>query len=128
MRVITIKPRNGDRDFGEVAVIDVEKPASLETWQALVGGYIQAVPTSIFGCSMLIDEEGKMKGYERNVAATRLVPGLMPGDTIVGTAVLVGTSHGGDFSEPPESAFLSFGIRSKDDRRTRVLTARDRLD
>lgn len=62
---------------------------TLEEAQAFVGGYVEAISLED-GRLMLINEEGKFEGLERNDAATvlALMAGIAPEDCIVGAAVL----------------------------------------
>ncbi len=69
---------------------------ALEELHALVGGWIEVVYLPD-GRLMVIDEEGKLKGYSRNEKATRLAASrLFPGDYIAGTAVLVSLQEMGE--------------------------------
>lgn len=69
---------------------------SLEELHALVGGWIEVVYLPD-GRLMVIDEEGKLKGYPRNEQATRLAAGrLFAGDYIAGTAVIVSLQEMGE--------------------------------
>jgi hypothetical protein len=71
---------------------------SLEELQSIVGGYIEVVRT-VDGRWMVIDEEGKLKGKELNIPATRLyIHGRR--DVIVGAAVVVDTMLELDGPEP----------------------------
>ena len=68
-----VKPANGT-DF------------TLEELQKMVGGLIQVVP--VFKSKyIVVDEEGRLKGYQHNVIASLLVDGQINGD-IVGDMVL----------------------------------------
>ena len=77
-------------DGTQTTVTPASPPAfSLEELHALVGGWIEVVYLPD-GRLMVIDEEGKLKGYPRNEQATRLAAGrLMVSDYIAGTAVIV---------------------------------------
>ena len=69
---------------------------TLEELHALVGGWIEVVYLPD-GRLLVIDEEGKLKGYPRNEQATRLAAGrLFSGDYIAGTAVLVSLQEMGE--------------------------------
>lgn len=69
----------------------------LHAFQRLVGGYIEVVVVP--GGLMVLDEEGKLKGKDPNIIATRLY-GLS--DVVVGDAVLVGPADAdGEFTELP---------------------------
>ncbi len=73
--VIEAKPDNGT-DF------------SLEELQAIVGGYIEVVSLRD-GRLIVCDEEGKLKGKERNNKATDIFQAAMPTrDFIVGDALV----------------------------------------
>ena len=62
---------------------------SLEELHAMVGGWIEVVYLPD-GRLLVIDEEGKLKGYPRNEQATRFAAGrLFVGDYIAGPAVVV---------------------------------------
>jgi hypothetical protein len=62
---------------------------SLKELQTLVGGYIELTRT-IDGRSLIVDDEGKLKGKPLNIAATKLyVYGRH--DPIVGDALIVDT-------------------------------------
>lgn len=76
------------RTDGRVSVIQPHGTTwSLEELQSIVGGYIEVVRT-LDGKFMVINEEGKLKGLELNIPATRLyVHGRR--DVIVGPAVVV---------------------------------------
>lgn len=71
---------------------------SLDSFQSLVGGDIEMVPTNDGG-SMYIHEDGKAQGLQPNPTATALVT-LFPGDYIAGPAVLTGgvDANGDDLS------------------------------
>jgi len=60
---------------------------TLEEMQAAIGGgYVQILAT-IDGRIMIVDEEGKLKGFSRNEAASREVI-LFAGDYISGDALV----------------------------------------
>lgn len=66
---------------------------NLETFQKLVGGYIEVVRSNEF-IDIIINEEGKLIGLEPNF-------GLRNGDVIVGTAIFA--SHKGEeFASLPD--------------------------
>lgn len=77
-------------DGAQETVVPASPPAfALEELHALVGGWLEVVYLPD-GRLMVIDEEGKLKGYLRNEQATRLAAGrLFAGDYIAGTAVIV---------------------------------------
>lgn len=62
---------------------------TLEEAQALVGGYVELIRLAD-GRLLLVNEEGKFEGLERNDAATvlALLAGIASEDCIVGAAVL----------------------------------------
>lgn len=72
-------------------VIDIDN--TLEALQKVVGGYIEAVG---LGCSwvLLCDEEGKFKGYERNIK--------LDGDVVVGNVLFVQDGGDGEFTDLSE--------------------------
>jgi hypothetical protein len=72
--VTNIEPKNG-------------KEFTLEELQGYVGGLIQLVQTKD-GKSMIINEEGKLEGLEKNNLATELYK-YGEDDDIVGDAVLI---------------------------------------
>lgn len=81
--------------FIKVIIKEPMKPAvtsvvknTLSAFQQLVGGYIEAI--RLRGCTMLVNEEGKLRGMTANLACGA--------DLIVGTAVFVGES-GEEFSD-----------------------------
>lgn len=80
-----------DEEFGHVTNISV----TLENLQKTVGGYIEVVPlTSDCKLLMIVNEEGKLKGLEKNFFC-----GI---DTIVGTVIIIGRGENGeDFSDIP---------------------------
>lgn len=63
----------------------------LENFQNTVGGYIETVQLPN-GVVCICNEEGKLKGLEENMR--------IPGDVLVGTIILCGTS-GEDFGDIP---------------------------
>lgn len=68
-----------------------EVPNTLEALQALVGGYIEAVPLSR-DAVILVNEEGKMRGLAPNV--------VYFDDLLVGPVVIVGVC-GAEFVDAP---------------------------
>lgn len=60
----------------------------LSDLQAIVGGYIETVPTEREGFLLLVNEEGKIENLRGNIAATKILPGWM-NDVICGTAVIM---------------------------------------
>lgn len=80
---------------------DTDGAARLALFQHLVGGWVEAVYLDDDRL-LIIDEEGKLKGRPRNVAATQLaLDYLMPGDWICGTAVLTDVR---EFDGPEDGA------------------------
>lgn len=66
------------------------KTFDLEELQNIVGGYIQIIEMGN-DTFMVVDEDGKFKGYERNAKATamyRKLPYIIPGDCIVGNVLI----------------------------------------
>lgn len=63
----------------------------LKTFQKIVGGYIETV-TFLDGVTVICNEEGKLRGLPANFH--------MLGDTICGTAIVVGV-RGEDFTNCP---------------------------
>lgn len=95
-RVLTVGP-HGCR----VETVDVSYPAFRDV---IGGGYLQALMAD--GVTFWFDEEGKFKDLPYNLIATELVflagLRLMPGDFIVGIAVLTGPADGsGEVSDVP---------------------------
>lgn len=88
------------KDPGKAPVIQkVEN--TLEAFQELIGGNIEAVTKKEMGLVMLVDEEGKIKGLPANFADYQLE------DVIVGRAVFVGDA-GDDFCDIPEHHKFAF--------------------
>ena len=78
--VIEIKPDNGT-DF------------YLEELQAIVGGYIEVVSLRD-GRLIVCDEEGKLKGKDRNHKATDILQAAMPThDFVVGDVLVCGVDE-----------------------------------
>jgi hypothetical protein len=87
---------------------------SLADYQAIVGGYIEAVdlhpaqgrPAGADGSTIFVNEEGKIHGLEFNSIASDLaLPWLMPWDSIVGDVVVVGPVDGrGEMTDVTEWA------------------------
>ena len=69
---------------------------SLEELQAFVGGWIEHVGLED-GRSMWINEEGKLEGLPWNIAASLLAD--LPGDVIVGPALVATNAETGDEDE-----------------------------
>jgi hypothetical protein len=72
--ITEVTPKNG-KDF------------KLEEMQEFVGGYIQVVPLAKGRC-IVVDEEGRLKGYQHNAKASQVTYGLVIGD-IVGNMLLL---------------------------------------
>lgn len=85
----TIKLNPGARVDSEV----IEIEGALGEWQEHVGGYIEVVPI-VLDCIGIINEEGKIHGLERNSFATAITRGLLPGDYIAGSMVIVREKDG----------------------------------
>ena len=69
-------------------VSKVDKKPDLDELQELTGGYIQIVPNKWFD-EVYCDEEGKLKGYAPNWAATKLLEIDTSFDVLVGTIVIL---------------------------------------
>jgi hypothetical protein len=100
---------------GAVSVQEIER--SLESFQGIVGGYIEGVDlpeSSLFRDAppgrIYCNEDGKVKGLPRNAKASKLCDmagvGLMDGDYLVGTVLILGEvdEEGEDTSIPDELA------------------------
>lgn len=78
-----------------------EVTANYQTYQKIVGGYIQYLPTDDPEMIAYIDEEAKLKsGHTRNKVGTemfeRVSPGFLSGDDyIAGTIVFIGLDEEG---------------------------------
>lgn len=88
-------------DGSETKVAANGKKFSLVELQAYVGGYIQVLDhwVTVLGkrqrVRMIINEEGKLRGLPYNKVATELIGEvLMPGDHIVGTALVLEKGEG----------------------------------
>ena len=82
----------GIKSDGTLYKILSQETPTLEDLQALVGGYIEVIPTRLprpHRPMMVINEEGKLLGLPRNEIAT--IIGITSGieDEVVGDAVLV---------------------------------------
>ena len=87
IRVIVITPGETYETCGvEVAEID----GSLESFQGLVGGYIESVPVNIAGCGAYVNEEGRLQRLAANVLASHICPLAGPAEPVVGPMVLFG--------------------------------------
>lgn len=74
-------------------IVDVQN--ELEALQAAVGGYIETIGLQ-GGAVMIVDEEGRLKGYPTNSLAS-----LVAGTDIVGTALIVGADDD-EFDDVPD--------------------------
>ena len=87
-----------------VSLIEIPETDSLSQMQAAVGGYIEVLGLNA-GVSMVLDEEGKLKGRPLNNIAVRLTQhyavGLRPGDMIVGDVLLIGNDDEGEERDVP---------------------------
>lgn len=92
MRKIKVIVKRPDEKIGHVTYIS----NTLENLQKIVGGKIEVVHTGISGLILILDEEGKLKEYQKNF----LIGGRMFPDLVVGTAVLCGVSDD-DFADVP---------------------------
>lgn len=69
---------------------------TLEGAQAAVGGYVQVLASRDGAVQLLLDDEGKLKGYPENPLATRLaheLGALAPDDVLVGVVVRLTAPH-----------------------------------
>lgn len=74
---------------GKIQTLDVED--TLETWQRLVDGYIEALAIPDDGAlTAYINEEGKFTQPINRVATDYMLPRLYPNDYIAGPMVIVG--------------------------------------
>lgn len=72
----------GDRDYTQPAADGV---FTLAEMQAIVGGYIEIVPSRIEdGMVLVVNEDGKLLGLPANALAS----GHCPGDVLVGNVLL----------------------------------------
>jgi len=72
------------------------KTFTLEEMQKLVDGYIEIIPSADRHFVLVINEEGKFRGMQLNVAATNMATKmLMPGDHVVGPAVIATRTEAG---------------------------------
>lgn len=88
-------------DTYELRTIDQE----IRTFQNLVGGWVEAIPTE--HCTLWVDEDGKDKKCPNNSLATYLWWNLNPAmegrDVLVGTVFITGLSDGEhSLPVPPE--------------------------
>ena len=82
---ILIEP-NGRRT--ELKPANPKKGFSLEELQKLVGGYIECAHFGNDGKFFVVNEEGKLMGLPYNAGATAIYAEHVPGDYIVGNALL----------------------------------------
>ena len=83
------------RPSGEISTCPCGDDGSitLEEMQEAVGGYIEVVRSAFDRLVMIVNEEGKLRGLPYNPTATAIMGvGGLPGDYIVGTALLVSES------------------------------------
>ena len=80
-----------DEPIGHVSWIS----DTLENLQRTVGGLIEVVPITPDGLVMICNEEGKLRGLEKN-----FVMGMMCKDVIVGDVIICGT-EGEEFADVP---------------------------
>lgn len=83
---LTTRPRRID----EVCIAAVNPAEELHALQSIIDGYIECVRLTD-DAAMLVDEEGVLKGLQRNEVAS-----LIAHTHIVGTAVIVGIEHTDD--------------------------------
>ena len=89
IRVIYKKPED---KTGAVRIVS----NTLETFQKMVGGYIEAVPVPGEGWAIICNEEGRLLGFSENIWPDFLH------DPIVGPVVIVGIGKE-DFEDCPLS-------------------------
>lgn len=92
---------------GTKTILDMKQPPTLEEAHALVGGWVQlvygkmrlenkdgeVVPTD---AQFILDEEGKLKGYQINVVATLFAlqaQAISPDDVLVGDVIILTHEH-----------------------------------
>lgn len=85
MKVIRLTTR--PQRIEEVLIVPSSTADELHALQSIVGGYIECVRLTD-DAAMLVDEEGVLKGLQRNEVAS-----LIASRPIVGTAVIVGIEH-----------------------------------
>lgn len=72
----------------ELGTLPAKPGEQLAVLQQAVGGYIEVLPLP-GGGNMVLDEEGKLKGYQYNPHATALLMGwIQADDYIVGDVVI----------------------------------------
>ena len=87
-------------DSVSILLCERDEPPELELLQELVGGYIECAPTRLgagwegltvddYEPVMLVNEEGKLLGLDKNILATQL-SGLFPLDVVVGDVAILG--------------------------------------
>lgn len=86
---------------------DVERlvlPDTLETWQGIVGGHIEAVFLGKGYGHAYINEDGKRLGLPPNLVLTSIAGAhLFPGDYIAGDAVILGEDDEGGEADVPRA-------------------------
>lgn len=80
-----------------------EAENTLETFQKIVGGYIELCLYGPNGVLIFGNEEGKLLGMVPNIE--------LPNDTIVGTVFAVRSNDEGDFISLYDEDFDSLGVR-----------------
>lgn len=85
-------------------VVDEQMPDTLETWQGIVGGYLEHVALTP-GCHLYCNEEGTLDGLPRNELATLAVAHLRPelGHQLCGDVVFLGGTPAGNEGSCPKS-------------------------
>lgn len=100
--------QDGASGVAELKDLDTE----LQTLQAAVGGYIEAV--DLGDVVLIMDEEGKIKGKDVNKRATEYLYVVAPQyygvDFLVGTVIVYGGRYGGDLADVPQSAIEYFDL------------------
>lgn len=108
-------------------IINAELPPILTTLRSfdqcrdIIGGYIQYAPLDRGDVILMIDEDGKSKGLPFNERAdnwwARNLTGRLPGDRIVGTAILVGVDADGEYIDVPDTVAATFRLTMTGGRR-----------
>ena len=100
---------------GVIEDIELEDGNTLADLQKHVGGYIEIISIGAT-TDLVINEEGKVYGLDRNPTADALLQQLgvelLPGDFIVGNVVVIGTNSEGETDGiPAESRGILEALR-----------------
>lgn len=92
---------------GVAAVVEIDP--TLDTLQAIVGGYIESVSVRD-GWHLYCNEEGKLDGLAVNPVATDFLRAAYPGfaDWICGDVVVLGDNEDGSEADVPDEAIALF--------------------